>query len=443
MTLALLPYQYEGARFLAGNRRCGLFDTMGLGKSAQAIVAMDAIKARRVIIVCPAAVRAVWVGEIKKFGTTPRRVIKGMTLDDLHAWQTGEPMVMLLSYEMATRWALKLRGDLVDLLVFDESQYLKNKGTGRTTRMLGFECDGGHGLAQWAAKVWFLSGTPAPNDPADIWPFLRFTHATELTRQTFIDRYFKTRTRSFSDSHRCRSEMLAELRHLIRSVSLRRDKDLLDLPPVWLTTQTVDGDTQEIRKLLRDYPDLEKAIVEAVERGGLSFLDAQHIATLRRLVGEAKAPAAVELLDEELSNGCDKIVVFGCHRRALEITRNGLSQRGYGVVYIDGSVGERHRVDAVDRFQRDPDVRVFVGNIKAAGTGITLTAAATVVMLESSWTPADNAQALMRVHRIGQNRTVQASFITLAGSIDEVVNETVARKTAQIAQLGFSHTLAA
>ncbi|MFX7040781.1 helicase-related protein, partial [Acinetobacter baumannii] len=78
--------------------------------------------------------------------------------------------------------------------------------------------------------------------------------------------------------------------------------------------------------------------------------------------------------------------------------------------------------------------RVFVGNVRAAGTGLTLTAASDIVMLESSWTPADNAQALMRVHRVGQSAAkVRARFIMLANSIDEVVSDTVARKTAAIA----------
>lgn len=441
MTLPLLPYQYEGATFLAGRRRAGLFDDMGLGKSAQAVVAMDANGARRSIIVCPASVRAVWRGEIRKFSTVDHRIVS----DPIDWTRDGQPGVLILSYEAAATYSVKLQGDLFDLIVFDESQYLKTKGTNRTTRMLGWDCDGRHGLANWAGKAWFLSGTPAPNDPADIWPFLRFTHATELSRQTFIDRYFKTKKRSYSDSHRCRSEMLAELRHTIRSVSLRRDKSQAGilLPPVWLTTQTVDGDTHEIRELLRTYPDLEKAIVEAVEQGGLSFLNAQHIATLRRLVGEAKAPALVELVDEELNNGLDKVVIFGEHRKALEILRTGLSRRGHRVVHIDGSTGERDRVRAVEEFQRNPDVRVFVGNLIAAGTGLTLTASANVIMLESAWTPAVNAQALMRVHRIGQDRNVRATFITLANSIDEFVNETVARKTGELAKMGFVHQLAA
>lgn len=93
-------------------------------------------------------------------------------------------------------------------------------------------------------------------------------------------------------------------------------------------------------------------------------------------------------------------------------------------------------MEAVRAFQDDPDCRVFIANIRAGGTGLTLTAGASIDMFESDWAPANNAQALMRVHRIGQTRNVQARFITLAESIDVIVNDVVERKTRNIAQVG-------
>lgn len=449
MSLPLLDFQIDGAKFLAGHRlqRLGLFDDMGVGKTAQAIAAADGLNAMRIIVVCPAAVRETWKGEFAKFATVPRRILKGSTLNDLNLFLRFKADVLLLSYEMATKWAKKLDGDLYDLIVFDESQYLKGHDTQRTRAMLGHRCDGMGGLARWGARVWFLSGTPAPNNPTDIWPFMRFTGATAMTLRPFTDRYFKSRPGTYNVRQTPRDEMMPELRSAIRAVSLRRTKDEvgLKLPPIWLTTQTVDGDTHEIRELLRGHPGLEDEIKRAVEKGGLSFLDAQHIATLRRLVGEAKAPAFVQLIAEELDNepkdGHRKIVVFGIHKKALGLARNGLTERGYHCVCVDGSVGEGDRVKAVNAFQRDPFTSVFIGNIRAAGTGITLTAACDVVMLEQDWSPAANAQALMRVHRIGQVNAVRARFISLSNSIDTHVAATVARKTAAIVKMGFSDGL--
>jgi SNF2 family DNA or RNA helicase len=437
--LDLFPYQHEGAAFLAGKRLACLYDDMGVGKSAQAIGALDAAKIRRAIIVCPASVREVWRGEFRKFGRLPRKILKAKKIDDLDLWLKDKVDVLLVSYEMAVKWAPRLSGDVIEALIFDESHYMMNDGSQRTVALLGPNCDGKGGLAYWAAKVWFLTGTPMPNDPLDIWPMLRFTGATLLDKSKFKSRYFTSRNGSYASRQTPREEMVPELRQVIRSVSLRRTKEQagLQLPPIFLTTQTVDGDTAEIRALLSEHPGMEQAVLDAVEKGGLSFLDAQHIATLRRLVGEAKAPAFVELLKEELDNGLEKVVVFGIHKRALSVISDALGNARIDHVRLDGNTNEKMRGSGVERFQRDDACRVFLGNIRAAGTGLTLTAASDLIMFESDWSPGTNAQAIMRVHRVGQTETVRARFISLANSIDERVTDTVARKTAAIGKIGF------
>jgi SWI/SNF-related matrix-associated actin-dependent regulator 1 of chromatin subfamily A len=132
-------------------------------------------------------------------------------------------------------------------------------------------------------------------------------------------------------------------------------------------------------------------------------------------------------------------VVYGIHIDALTSVRDILVKHGIGAVLVNGQTSEKQREEAVWSFQNDPATRVFIGNMRAAGTGLTLTAACEVDLLESDWAPAPNAQALMRVHRIGQTRKVRGRFITLAKSIDEVVNRIVAAKTASIAQVeGFA-----
>ena len=105
---------------------------------------------------------------------------------------------------------------------------------------------------------------------------------------------------------------------------------------------------------------------------------------------------------------------------------------------------EHERQEAVHRFMNDPSCQVFVGNIKVAGTGLTLTESCEIDMLESDWSPAGNAQAIKRVHRYGQTKEVHARFITLANSIDVAVNRIVATKTASIAEIeGHAMTAAA
>lgn len=435
----LFPYQEEGAAFLALKSRAGLFDEMGVGKSAQAIHACDLIGAKRILIVCPAAVREVWAGELKKFSTIKRRVTKADKITDLNLWLRGKTDVLIISYDRAARWAKHMDLHMAEVTICDESHYLKSAQAQRTRAILGTKCDGADGSLRWSGATWFLSGTPAPNDPADIWSVLRFTGATPLPFATFVNRYLDVRPTAYSPVTKPKPAMVGELVEVIRSMSIRRTKEevALQIPPIFLSTQTIEGDTSEIRRLLAEHPGLDQAIMDAVAKGGLSFLDAQHIATLRRLTGEAKAPAMTELILEDLNNGVDKIVLFGIHTRALDIIRDGLGARGVGSVVLDGRSSEKERVESVRAFQGDPDCRVFVGNIRAAGTGITLTASSDIIVFEPDWSPANNAQALMRVHRIGQARTVRARFIALANSIDVQVINSLASKTAALASIGF------
>ena len=434
MNSKAFPYQREGAAFLTQNVCAGLFDEPGLGKTAQTIFALDRLALTRGVIVCPAAVRNVWPREIAKFSDRPRKVRIGKSSDDLNMWLREKFDILVTSYELATTWKKELGFDLREFTVFDEAHKLKNRQSQRAKAALGQYSDGKHGYARWGAYTWFLTGTPMANDPSDIYTFLRYAGATTLSWSSFCARYFIAKDQ-YGSRWRPRPECVEELRLKLRGVSLRRTKAQagVDLPPIWVTTQEIEGDTREITALLREHPGLDRSIIDAIDKGGLKFIDAAHSTTLRRLVGEAKAPVFAKQLIEEIEGGLGKVVVFFAHTRPLEIVEQILEASGVRTVRVDGQTSsDTARGKAVEAFQSDPNVKVFLGNIVAAGEGLTLTAASEIVMLESSWVPAANAQAIMRVHRIGQQRGVHARFISLAASIDETVAKTVADKTAAI-----------
>lgn len=316
--------------------------------------------------------------------------------------------------------------------------FLKTPDSGRTLAAYGRDAKGESGLARWGVHNWFLSGTPAPNEPYDIWSWLRYVGGTPLNQAPFIARYFKTRPTTYGQHAELRKEALAELQMAIAAFSIRRTSAQvgLNLPAIWYTTLSLDGDTREIMALLRSYPGLEPQILAALEEGGLSKLDAPHIATLRRLIAEAKAPAYVELIDHELRNGLDKVVIMGLHTRALTLIVDELTKRGHVGIRVDGTVtSDKKRTAGVAAFQNDPEVRFAACNMMAAGVGLTMTSGAALDLFEESWTPATNMQAIKRVHRLGQTRKVRARFISLANSLDQHVSDTNARKTAQITQL--------
>lgn len=438
MPLDIFPFQEVGGAYLAQRQRAGLLDEMGCGKTAQAIRALDLRRLKRGIIICPAVLRENWRGEFEKFAHIQRRICKGTTIHDFVAWAKGKFDVLITSYEMATKWAPKIAslGEILEFCIIDEAHYLKSKEAGRTKAVLGPDCDGS-GIVMWCEQSWWLTGTAIPNDPIDIYTFLRFANVMPLSIEQFRKRYFSSRPKAFGSVQTPLANMVPELQKLIGNHSIRRVKKEIgvELPPIFLTSALVDGDSTEIRELLAMHPGLERSVMSAVQAGGLSFLDAQYVATLRRLVGEAKAIPYAHMLLEELDAGLDKRVVMGLHRKALMDVRDILTRRGYHAVLVNGDTPENERQAAVKAFQTDPRCKVFIGNIKAAGVGLTLTAANTLDMMESDWTPAGNAQAIMRIHRLGQTRNVTGRFITLARSIDETVNRVVREKTAVIADI--------
>lgn len=428
-----LPYQHDGSAFLASMPRAGLFDEPGLGKTCQAVRALDRLGLDRGVIVAPASVCDVWVSEIRKFSNRPRRLIRGRRSDDLNLWLRFRSDILITSFEMATKWRRELEKDFREFTIWDESHYLKSPTAQRTRAAFGSKCDGRFGYGKWGAYAWMLTGTPLANQPLDIWTWLRFVGGTDLTQRQFTARYFVEIPGAFASNYKPRKEVIPELRGLIEKFALRRTlKEVgLQLPEMWVTTQEVDGNTDAVRALLAEHEGLDGAVREAVEKGGLSFLDAGHIATLRRLVGEAKAPVFARQLVEELEGGLDKVVVFCEHRTPIDILSAALTKAGVGHVIIHGGVNQAARTEMVRKFQEDPECRVFLGS-SAAYEGITLTAASQLIMLEQPWSPAKNAQAIKRVHRIGQDRKVHVRFIMLSKSIDVDVASTVARKTQAI-----------
>lgn len=440
MAQQAFPYQVEGAGILAGRERYGLHDEMGVGKTATTILAVDRLPGCRGVVVAPAMLRQNWINEFRKFSDYPYTLCKGSNIHDFVAWRKGKFDILVTSYEQATKWSPDIQnmGEVLDFVAIDEAHYLKNNTTKRTRAILGDDQRGPGSLTAFAERVWHITGTPMANDPLDVFTFLAMCDSIGTwTQAQFVKYFFHRVPTAFGARHSCRPETLPELQALIANNAIRRTKESvgMQLPPIFMTTTVVDGDTDELAAMLREHPGLESSIITSLDLGGLSFLDAQFVATLRRLIGAAKAVPYSHMLIDELRSGAGKRVVFGTHKDALRTVRDMMWKHGVKVVMVTGDTPEHERQEAVRAFQCDDDCMVFVGNIKAAGVGLTLTASCEIDMLESDWTPAGNAQAIMRIHRIGQTKNVRARFITLAKSFDEVVNEIVARKTAAIAQI--------
>lgn len=422
--MQLFPYQIDGARFLATTKRALLADDMGLGKSAQAIAACDQIDGcLSVAVVCPASLVENWKREIAKF-------------------KTGHWTAQVTSYNRAAESPFP--GEEFDVLILDEAHYLKSPKAKRTKAIFGEKCDGVGGLVSRAAHVFCLTGTPTPNNPSELWPMLRavIPGAIEAPTKTgkmrplpywpFVSKFCVTQDTGFGIKI-IKGRNLSLLKSSIAPFVLRRKKDevLKDLPPIRFDTLALEGD-----KLPHDDTGWDH-ITLALKNEGVAGLKAiaPHVAQLRRVTGLAKAPAAAEWIDAQLDGGIKKLVVFAHHRDVIKVLSNSLREGQHGHVVLDGSKSSEDRDAAVWNFQNEESCRVFIGQIQAAGTGLTLTAASDVLFVESSWVPAENEQAAMRVHRIGQRNACLVRFAMLAGSIDEDIQKAVMRKTADISRL--------
>lgn len=424
-SLTLDPYQVEGAHFLAGRRRAILADGMGLGKTPQAIRASDLAGAHSVLVLCPAIGRAMWEREFRRWGRLPRAV-------EIYSYTK-------YARDKALRKATEARAKagLIDTLILDEAHYLKTRDSDRTKAIYGRLVDGG--LAAAMPHVWLLSGTIVPNHALELWTHMHalwpnliaFNPTRPMKFDEFAVRYcrMKPNTVGFSVMEN-KKETIGELREALRRVALRRTF-IPDLPPLLgpfdhvVEAETVSADLKMLEQDID--PDARALIVEMAE-AGISISDTVPIATLRRITGIAKAHTVAQLVAEELRAGeYDKIILFAYHSDVLAILAERLFD--HGVVIIDGKTSEKKRLEAERRFQQDMNVRVMLGQIIAASTTITLHAAAEVGLVEMSWSPHDNAQAIKRAHRYGQKKTVRARAFTLAGSIDEDVGRVLARKT--------------
>lgn len=408
--MKLYAYQEVGAAFLASHKAAILADEMGAGKCAQTIAACDAVSAVDIVVICPASVRENWRREFAKFGADRERRLQVWSYDQAHKVPAGP----------------------IDVLVLDEAQYLKTPKAKRTRTVYGEKCDGVGGLVERSARVFALSGTIMPNNPSEVWPHLRALFPESILSSAgkpysihqFISKFCKTRDNGFGiQIVGAKNHDL--LREKLQPFMLRRTKAevLPDLPEISFDELFVEG------RIGVAGPEADK-VRAALEADGVEGLKriAPHVATLRRLTGMAKVEPVVEWVREWL-DGCDrKIVLFAHHKEVVQ----RLVDAFQSAMFIDGGVSAPFRQMAIDAFQTNPLCRVFIGQNTAAGTGITLTAASDLLLLEPSWTPSDNAQIAGRIHRIGQRNGCQVRFVTMAGSVDEQINRVLTRKTADI-----------
>lgn len=454
----LRDYQMRGIMWLhehlARHKAVLLCDDPGLGKTVQTLALACQFDTNRVLVVCPAGARRVWAQEIARWlpswsprvflvepGTTGPKAVEIRLADP-------SPLVLVVSYDELSKTETRLTGLLEraawDLLVLDEAHYLKNPSN-RTKALYG---DGGaaSGIQHSARHVILLTGTPTPNHAGELYQHMR-TFWPQTLRLPRLDRAmnqpeFEERFTRYKDTVFGRqvvgSKNQALLRARLDDMVLRRRKDqvLPELPPLVLQDIPLDVPGPDVP------PSITRELAARLNWAARNSDDAAllkalrepdpAIARVRRELGELKVEPTVRWVQERM-NSTSKILLFAWHLSVIEHLRRALTE--FDPVVITGETTPGGRTNAVELFQRRPGVRVFIGQVLAAGTAITLTAANEVAIVEPSWVPGDNVQAICRAHRLGQRDSVLASFLYLPGTLDQRIMQTFRRKAAEISEL--------
>jgi SNF2 family DNA or RNA helicase len=428
---SLYSYQRDGADWLARTPRALLADDPGLGKTATVLTAAAKAQAHRLLVICPTCVLWNWQREVDKWAPYRRvQVIdKGSTELDPEADTVVVTHGLLLSDALRER----LIAAHWDAVVLDESHFFRTRTAKRARHFYGE-------VAPKVERVWLLSATPMPNDASELWTMAVGLGKTARSFHSWRSHYCATAWSPYGDHVKVVGNRNAdELRNEIAPWVLRRRKaDVLrDLPPRRFETVALRCEKMphEIELLTDEIPsDLVRALRDesTAEQAFEVLGSSREFAAFRRLCGLAKAGAVADLLAVELDSGLHKVVVMAHHGDVVHYIAQRLAK--FGAVIVTGATSAGARRAAVDEFQRG-DARVFVGNIVAAGTGVTLTAASELVFAEMSYVPGENVQAADRIHRIGQRDSCRVRFVSLDGTLDESLVGVLSRKTQMIREV--------
>jgi SWI/SNF-related matrix-associated actin-dependent regulator of chromatin subfamily A-like protein 1 len=413
----LAPFQWAGVRYVLDARRAFLADEQGLGKTVEALAALEADAAYPAIVVCPASMKLGWQREAERW--LPHRsvaVIEGRST------VPPEGEITILNYEIVAAHREALTRRRPQALVVDESHYCKNPRAKRTQavrRLAGAVAADGLRLA--------LTGTPVLN------------HADELIAQLRVI----GRLEDFGSGARFSQQFRGQLSeerlhwHLRRRCFVRRLKSdvLPQLPakrhvvvPVTLTNETeyrlAEHDVIEwLRSQPLDLSELNSRIAATLRAERLA-----QLGTLQRLAARGKLAAALGWIEDFLASG-EPLVVFARH---VEV-QQAVLRRFPAALHLLGADSLADRDAAIEAFQDPQGPTLIVGATRVAAQGITLTRASNVAFLELEWTPAMHDQAEDRCHRIGQHDAVTAWYLLAADTIDETMARLIQSKRAIVA----------
>ncbi|XP_053327400.1 DNA annealing helicase and endonuclease ZRANB3 [Spea bombifrons] len=425
----LLPFQREGVKFaLQREGRCMIADEMGLGKTIQAIaIAYYYRDEWPLLVVVPSSLKYPWIEEMEKW--IPELCPEDITVIEskTDVGRIATCKVTVLGYGLLTADARLLIDALnkqhFRVVLVDESHYMKSRNASRSKLLSP--------IVQKATRALLLTGTPALGRPEELYMQIdalfpkKFGTWTEYAKKycNAHVRYFGNRTQW---DYRGASN-LDELHQRLSGIMIRRLKDevLTQLPPKIRQRISFDLPKDVAKEMNTSFEEWEKLMRfpdSAASDSGSPFIQVMGLITrMFKQTALAKAGAVKDYIKMMLENEKLKFLVFAHHLSMLQAGTEAVIESKVRYIRIDGSVPSAERIHLVHQFQNDPDVRVAILSIQAAGQGLTFTAATHVVFAELYWDPGHIKQAEDRAHRIGQNSSVHIHYLIAKGTLDTLM----------------------
>ncbi len=459
-TNELYKYQIEGVHFLEQkNGRALIADEMGLGKTVQALSWLKLHpEFSKVLVICPASLKINWQREAEKWALLDMEILNGTTP---HKIKSND---VIINYDILSYWEKHLKLKQFDVIIFDEAHYIKNNKAKRTKAFKR--------LVKSVPRLIALTGTPIENKPIEIYNIVKVIDPSIFPDATdFAVEFCGAKKTRFGWDKNGATNTLKLNKILSNSIMIRRKKvDVLkDLPekqiikvPFEINNRieydqaetefveflkkkfNTENLTEEILEELKQFAkrnDIEvseelttdeiRLIKEhKFERIASAPVLAQ-IELLKQLAVKGKIDQVIEWIENFLESG-EKLVVFAVHKKVVSQL---MEKFKHIAVKVDGSVSQKQRQEAVDKFQKDVKTRLFIGNIKAAGVGITLTAASNAAIIEFPWSPGELNQAADRIHRITQTKQVTIRNLVGESTIEEKIITLLKKKEKVITKI--------
>jgi SWI/SNF-related matrix-associated actin-dependent regulator 1 of chromatin subfamily A len=418
-----LEHQKEAIQKLVENKKFILADDMGLGKTTSTIIAALEAGSKKALIICPATLKINWKREIENYSD------KTVFIAESKNFSTEADFV-IINYDIIKNFhdtkkkdESQILASNFDLVIVDEAHYIKN-ATAQRTKLI-------NDIVKKTDRLWLLTGTPMTSRPIDYFNLLSLIDSPVAKNwMAYAIRYcqgYQFNVGGRKVWNVTGASNLEELRDRTLGLTLRRLKEnVLDLPDKIITPVYLRLKSKQYEEVMGEYYDWYDKNPEESKSLTVQF---SKLTKVRQIIADEKIAQTIELAENILEQ--DKKVIIFCN---FTDSLNKITEHfGKAAVKLDGSMSKPERQNSVDQFQDNPKVKVFVGNIKAAGVGITLTAAEAVIMNDLSFLPSDHAQSEDRAYRYGQKNNVLVYYPIFENTIEGIIYDILNNKKQVIA----------